>query len=300
MKFGSFKLLFKAILLKFLPVTFITLIIAILRGMRFRMKSKIIKNKNVSIFANAPSLSSDIKRVPVSGDIMGVNHLADTEFFVKYKPSLYLLLDYYFWDKSVDLNYKLKRDKLYKNLNNLTSWQLNLYLPSFADISYISSKINNKNINIKPFNSFYIRNSQNIYPLVFKPSKIIRYFWKENIIAPPPMNVAGAALYLSSLLGYKSLYLYGCEMSYFKTLAVDPKTNFVQAVFKHFYGDEKKFMYEHKSNLKKSSLSFELKKWAYIFESFSNLSFFLKEQGIQVFNCNPQSYLDCFEKIYNE
>ena len=69
------------------------------------------------------------------------------------------------------------------------------------------------------------------------------------------------------------------------------------ANFKHFYGEENKVLYEHKSNKKYSSMSFELKKWAYIFDAFSIMSGFLKEEKINVFNCCKTSYLDCFKRI---
>ena len=41
---------------------------------------------------------------------MGVNHLADTDLFVNYKPSYYLLLDYYFWSANVDLVISKKKN----------------------------------------------------------------------------------------------------------------------------------------------------------------------------------------------
>ena len=62
-----------------------------------------------------------------------------------------------------------KRKILFQNLNNKTSWDMNLYIPSFADFKYLKEKITNKNINLIVFNGFYARNSQKVYPLILNP-----------------------------------------------------------------------------------------------------------------------------------
>lgn len=290
----------KLLIKKFLPITFISAVIAILKGYRYKLNQKneyeLNKNKKIAIFANSPSLPEDIKKLSDYNFIMGVNHLADTNFFTDYKPTFYILQDYYFWDTNVSENYIHKRHVTFSNLNEKTDWHIDLFLPSFANLGYIKKVIKNKNITIKVFNGFFARNSQNIYPSIFKPSKLIIYLWKKNFLCPPPINIACTALYLSSLLGFKSIYLFGCEMSYFKTLFVNSKDNRLFAKFKHFYGEEKLDLFKYKNNKVHSNISFELKKWAYIFEGFSNMSYYLKSQNVKVINCSSKSYLDCFDR----
>ena len=290
----------KLLVKKFLPITFISSVISIFKGFRYKLNPEKYythnKNKSIAIFANSPSLPDDIKKLSDCNFIMGLNHLADTNFFNEYKPNFYLLQDYYFWDENVSENYIQKRHLTFSNLNEKTSWHIDLFIPSFADLGYIKKVIKNKNIKIKVFNGFYARNSQNTYPAIFKPSKLMIYLWKKNFLCPPPVNVACTALYISSLMGFRSIFLCGCEMSYFKALSVDSSDNRLFAKFKHFYGEEKVDLYKHKNNKVNSNMTFELKKWAYIFEGFTNISHYLKMLNVRVINCSSKSYLDCFKR----
>ncbi len=188
------------------------------------------KNTTCVVLGNGPSLKADIKNILLKKDVdfFCVNHFAESEHFSNLKPIHYALFDPYFWAADSHDKLKVKRDQLFNVLNNNVHWEMFLYIPRNANLSYLQKKITNPNIKLKQ--------------LQVVPISAVHYHKLPDIIlegkyGPPACNVIIYGVYLSIMAGYTLIELYGADLSFTEDVVVDQKNNQLLIEYRHFYGE---------------------------------------------------------------
>lgn len=269
---------------------------SIFQGLRFRRESFDIE-ESVDLIVNGPSLMHSIDEISVSKRAsMVVNDFADFEYFEQIKPKYYVIQDSSFWQKGVMPYYDEKRLNTYNALSEKTKWEMILFLPRVAGVSFVRKHIKNDNIRIVTYHAQYLVNCAKEFRSYTEPKKWLFYLWKKNILAPPPENVLVGATYVAFLGGAKEIFLYGADMSFFKGLEVDQESNEVGILHSHFYGDEFHRHFKDKMGKAPTTMSYELEKWAKVLRTMAILNDFYDLNGLKVINQSKHSYLDMFAR----
>jgi hypothetical protein len=100
-------------------------------------------------------------------------------------------------------------------------------------------------------------------------------------------NVLIAALLLAIYSDYKHIYLMGAESDWMKNIWVDEQ-NRLRLKDTHFYDTEDRIL-----SVKMHEQCIAL---YYAFKSYMNIAEYSKRCGIKIYNANPLSFIDAFEK----
>lgn len=257
-------------------------------------------DESINLIVNGPSLSESIDEISASGrPCMVVNHFADSDYFNCLRPRYYVIQDSYFWQQGALPLYDEKRKNTYKAITEKVKWPIIIFIPSFADASYVRKQILNDNVKILIYNARYFNECCGELRSYLKPKKWLFYLWRKNILAPPPENVLVGASYVSFLGGVKEAFLYGADMSVFKGLEVDQETNEVLISEPRFYSTESRPSFKDKLGNTPTTMSHELEKWAKVFKAISILNEFYEDNSFKIINRSKQSYLDMFCRSLN-
>ncbi|MFA0083562.1 hypothetical protein AB4383_16185 [Vibrio breoganii] len=247
-------------------------------------------NDTCVVIGNGPSLTNDMKElIEKDGvDYFCVNHLAESEFFTLLKPNKYTLLDPYFWSKDTDEKLKRKRENLFEALNDKVTWEMFLFLPRNADSNYLKSRIKNDHVIIVKLD---------VVPIIeLHHAKLPNIFLKGKY-APPTCNVIIYAMYLAILSRYKSIELYGADLSFTEDVIVDQKTNQLQIEYKHFYG---KSTFEPLLQNPQRIVPFTMEslyKTTYLtFYAHNLLSKMAQLAGVRIVNRSSYSLIDAYDR----
>lgn len=265
-------------------------------GLRFRKRLNPVEN-TINVLMNGPSLAGSIEEISRSKHpSLAVNHFVNSPMFSKFRPKYYLVQDGYFWQQDVLPEYLEKQNDFYFAINKLVAWQLTLYLPSFANVEFIKSKITNELISIEVYNAGFFVLLRSNFDSYLNNAPWLFWLWRTNYLAPPPENVLVGALYSLYLSGCKHIKIYGADMSFFIKLQVDQRDNTVGVIQSHFYGEKFVPAFFDKQNIYRNSLSQELSKWAKVFYTFEILAAFFKKENIKITNRSSFSFIDSFER----
>lgn len=213
--------------------------------------------KKIYICALGPSLKSvDLNKL--DGDSFVVNNffkLADT--YPNFIPTYYLWVD----------------DGIYRNQSEMekAKYAMNLYQPKGTRF-IINSKANHAEFvkNVDGDKLYYMSTFRG----EFHPNKD----YDMTKIMPVSGNVASFAILLSILMGYKEIYLLGCDFSSFTT----PKPL-------HCYNDN--------NETKTLSLAQDLLAYAHVAKYHERLQELAERKGVHIFNATRGSLIDAYEKI---
>lgn len=259
----------------------------------FRYYPTPISCKSIDILVNGPSLKQDLETYDRKGKrILVVNQFVRHESFQKLKPDYYLIQDPYFWDETIQGHWSEKRNITIQLLNERVNWEINLILPDKAK-NYFETKINNKKIKITYFKEVPL-------PSYLKKKKTYNYLLRIlldfNIISAANSNVLLTAIYLAIYSKTKEINIFGADMSFFKTLIVNQRNNYVGIEEQHFYGNEFFEISLSKHAMVKSTLSDQLSKWANIFKEFERLSHYASDKGVKLSNKSSYSLIDSINR----
>lgn len=252
-----------------------------------------ISKKSINILLNGPSFSYD--KIENLGAInLVTNQFSTHEAYTLIKPEIYLFCDSFYWDESVSDFYKSRSSLAIEEINNKTSWEMEIWVPDFIkDGEQFINKFHNKNIKFNFFNArFSILFS---YGILRRLGKLIEFLWDKRIIAPPPHNVLLYCLYASKLLRIKKISLYGADQDYFKGFAVNENNELTKVTSYHNETLFKK-IYTDKKDLKISNIGDELIRQGELFKLISRYGNMLTKSGYKVKNMNKDSMIDCFPK----
>ncbi|ELB2967153.1 hypothetical protein QI724_004677 [Vibrio parahaemolyticus] len=241
-----------------------------------------------TVLGNGPSLKSDINNISKDTDVIAVNHFSESEHFTTLKPNKYILIDSYFWDEATHSSLVEKRDKLFKDLNELVSWKMQLIIPDFADIAFIQGNIKNSNIAVKVLRAI----PSNVTNIKYGPIAL-----SSGIVAPPAVNVLIFAVYVAILCEYDSVEIFGADMSFHNDVHVDQDNNQLYMVYKHFYGKEEKLpLLENPQKIKPFNMTDLMRLTFLTFYAHQLLNKWAELKEVKVVNRSNFSMIDAYPR----
>lgn len=268
-------------------------ILLILFFSRFRAAKKISKLKIdrkgrcISLIAGGPStkeiLTSRCDLLDQT-DLVVVNFFGNTDDFFKYKPKYYVLLDPTFFypnfankglnEASTENKKRVQVNKLLENLGKV-DWNMTLFIPYINDLSFI----NNPFISVIEFNT----------TRVVGFDRFQNWMYRHNQGLPNSRNVITPAMLLMINLGYKDIYLYGCEFSWTKTMDVDPENGRFFFNDSHFY-NKSEFRY-----FDKGAFHWWLDSMSEYLTGVEQIAKYAVSEDVKIVNRTKGSFIDCFE-----
>lgn len=263
------------------------------KGAAYKVRSlkKERNGRSATILANGPSARDILaNRIDLLGntDILVLNYFGNTDMFFELKPSYYIMLDpvlFNFDFRNPGLNEapndegRIVGIQLMENFKKV-NWKMTLFVPAI--------------FNNKIFRSCFDDNS-NIRVVPFYSTRILGYNWFCNYMykraqgVPSSRNVIIPALLLMILAGYKTIYLYGCEFSWTKTMDVDPDNG------RMFFNDSHFYKKEEIRYFGKGAYLWWLKAISEMLEGVEKIALFANTRGVHIINRTKGSFIDAFD-----
>ena len=255
-------------------------------------KIKFIKNnKKCIVLGNGPSLKEDfdvIENHIEDYDFCCVNNFVLSPYFDKFKPTKYIFQDTYFWQENAHEDWIKQRNETYLLLNEKVNWNMQVFIPMHADKTFFTQKITNPKIEIIQLKVVSMSDAQ---------SNFAYKLFDSGYFRPCPWNVLITAIYLSIHTKYDEIDIYGADMSFYKDVDVDQKTNDLILRTKHFYGEEKYEVYKHNpEKTRKVAIHELMDTQACIFFAHRVLDGYAKKLKIQIVNKSSYSLIDSYER----
>ncbi|MGI0440279.1 hypothetical protein ACRE1S_07135 [Helicobacter himalayensis] len=266
-------------------LAFVKLLLCNLHLLPSIKSSKDAQNKELFIIANAPSLQQDIKGFEgflAQKDVLMLNNSILQPIFQTLKPKYYVLMDSaYFVGNAYQVvsnrSFAFQRELFEKTLRALrhTNQTLTLFVPS---IWRDRLKIDNPNITLQTYGVFKFEGFKWLEKL----------FFSRAFAVPSHSCVLIPSIICALRLGYKKVYLLGCEQSAFKGYEVDCN-NALRLEYKHFY-KEKDTSYE----LERTNIADSLYADSEIFKAYRTINELFANR---IVNCASVSYIDAFPRV---
>lgn len=245
------------------------------------------ENKSIRILATGPSLTKEIEdlreRGLLSSELLFVmNFFASTDLFVELKPSRYCLADPIFFNIV-----RIKEERfqnLFRRLNELVSWDMNLYI-SNVSIDVARQIFTNKKITLIPISTLHFEGFQSKRNL----------FYKRGIATPSFVNVLIMIEYICLNEGFKKIYLYGADHTFLNNLIVDDD-NVLRVEDTHFYGSQKVFAAVHKDGTPWGVSEYIYNKYL-TFVEHEVMRRYADYLGAEIINCTKCSWIDAYVRI---
>lgn len=254
--------------------------------------------KSCLLVMNGPSLnkSTELMESSAADAAFAVNYFAESEYFAKVRPDFYVLQDSHFWREDVLDCFNESRAKTFQALNEKTDWPMTIFLPSAcARRDWVRSRFTNPNIDVRFWNSGFLRRRRSEYGYLGKSSTLFR-LWASEWASPPRDNVLMACLYLAERLGFEDLSIIGADFSFFLEMTVDQETNQVGRRIEHFYGEEFAPIYLGNTGKVPTTMAHEMLRWYRMFRGLEMLKLYLDTRCVRVLNRSTESFIDCFDR----
>lgn len=265
------------------------------------------------VLGNGPSLRAVLDKNPSFFEgkhVCVVNSFSTTPEFLLIKPISYFIKDgLFFWINEDEFNnpeYTWREkvspgekhvviavSKAIRELNEKTTWPLNLYIPFEAKGSFFQKYISgNKNINIVYFNNIKIEGFQWF---------TYNFAYPNGRGNPQFQNVVLMALFQKINEGFRTIYLSGVNANFHQYLKVGDD-NAVYTEQHHFYDKEptKNVITNRAANGK-----YEYQPLWQQFLSLSKLMYGFKvledysaHKNVKIYNTTKESFIDAFERKY--
>ena len=249
------------------------------------------KGRAVSIIANGPSardIVNNRRDLLKDTDLLVLNNFGNQDYFFELKPKYYILLDPIFFDLSFinkGLDEKTNNGswnegkKLKENFIKV-DWDMTLLLPSgWTNTNVLKQYANNTHIKVVQYNATRV--------LGFDGFQNRMYYRGEGI--PSSRNVIIPAMIALGIMGYKTIYLYGCEFSWTKTMDVDHKNG------KMFFNDSHLYSNDENRYFGKGAYLWWLKVITEDLEATDQVAKFANKYGIHIVNRTKGSFIDSFD-----
>lgn len=253
-------------------------------GRPFSKQPQVPHEENrVTILANGPSAKEIIEKRPellTSCDLLAMNDAATSAYFQRLSPNYYILLDpaYFGAPLKGDPNYWKVVERVYNSLESV-SWKMTLFLPMDKRASIIVNRFStHKYIKIARYSATRIKG--------FDWFQMWAY--RRGMGVPSSRNIIIPALLIMMNLGYNTIYLYGAEFSWTKTMDVDENNGRIYINDRHFYKNEEK------RYLNKGSYIIWLRSISEMLMGLEQVGKYAKSKDITVINRTRGSFIETF------
>ena len=251
------------------------------------------EGKSLYILANGPSLRQMYEKnidFFVDKNVLCVNLIAETEFYTKLKPLIYVIID----GVPLGTDHNMTEDEknvarvTRESIVNKTDWEMYLVLPYASKGSRLAEEAEkNKHIHVVFVNT-------NVYK---GKSVAIEYFlWNKFWCCPRMDNVLVASIFYGILMRFNEIFLYGSDHDWIKSIEVDDK-NRVFDCSKHVYEeDNAKILFRIPNENRCKKFGELLKDWASVWNTYYILNDFAKKNKISIYNATKNSLIDAFPR----
>lgn len=242
------------------------------------------EHDNVRLWGNGNSLQDIIneKSNQLDFDHVVVNRFVLSNFYVDLKPKYYVLADDHFFSTNEGQSILMK-------IRDCTTWEMVLFVPfSRQHNKSVRQIFEGSSVKVVTFNQRVYQGPQCVKKLLFN----------LQLSMPVAQNVMVAAIYLSIILGYSNIELFGVEHSWTQCLIVN-HDNQVCLVNPHFYDTEAKQSLTFKEIQGTDydwPMHLVLRSYARMFESYWELKDYATSKQCVILNCTPNSFIDAFKK----
>lgn len=252
------------------------------------------KNRNgkaATILANGPSareIVSSRRELLVGTDLLVLNDFGNTDSFFELKPIYYILLDPAYFDyefRNPGLNETNEdtsrtRERLLMENFRKVDWEMTLFIPSLYKVTEVR-RLFDSNPCIKVVAYYATR--------IIGFDGFQNYMYRRAQGVPSSRNVIIPAILLMTLLGYKTMYLYGCEFSWTKTMDVDHEKGQLFFNDRHFYSkDEIRYF-------GKGAYLWWIDAISEMLHAIENVEKYARSIGTHIVNRTKGSFIDTFE-----
>ena len=238
--------------------------------------------ENCCVLGNGPSLKDDLDNRIVryeGNDVFCVNMFCSSEFFRIIKPRFYFLIDGSYFSPTTERNKALVRE-LIKAFQEV-DWEMFLMISTLSvSGGELLNSLNNDNIKLIKLNSTEVNG--------FKGFR--RFFYRKRMGMPRCQTVVNFALCAAVNMDYKNIYLYGADHTWTRDLFVD-KDNVV------CYGDRHVYNKNLAIVKKNNNFAYLLGQFAKMFQAHYLIEDYSKSQGVKIWNCSSDTFLDAYERI---
>lgn len=249
--------------------------------------------KHFVILGNGPSLDSELKRLDPSirekADLICVNHFPSSDAYTEVQPRFYVTGAPDLWLDDIDQHFVDDSNKLFTNIAQKTTWDLELFIPFEAKKYKRWQKLleENEHVHIRYYNNNAVEGFNSIN----------YYTYKRQLGMPRPHNVMIPCLSLSLQPQMESILLLGVGHTFLKEIWVTDD-NEVLIHQQHFYDKENSEAKPlDKRGKGKRNLYELLSKLTLAFYGYHVIKAYADSLNVKVYNGTKGSYIDAFERI---
>lgn len=260
-------------------------------GRKVRRLKKDRQGRAATLLANGPSakeIVTERKDLLKNTDLMVLNDFGNTTMFFELKPAYYILLDPAYFDyeftnpglnEDNSDNSRSRERQLMDNFKKV-DWDMTLFVPAIYKEKNVTALFDaNPKIKVIPYYATRVLGYEGFQNFMYKRAQGL----------PSSRNVIIPAMMLMPLLGYKTVYLYGCEISWTKTMDVDPENGRMFFNDRHFYSkDEIRYF-------GKGAYLWWLEAILEMLKGVEQVAKFADYYGVRIINRTKGSFIDAFE-----
>lgn len=252
------------------------------------------KDKPIYVLGNGPSLKTlladmEADFAPYSeSEFFVVNDFVHDSRFALLRPRYYCLSDFLFFMNTI---YSDRGHRVMQGLAEKVDWPMLLFIPwCQRKSSYLLPIGENPNIRIVTFH----------HPTYWGIELLRHFLLKKGLGNGEFGTVILNAIYVSLMLGYKQIYVYGIEHTFFENLVVN-RDNVLCTKVKHFYSEKEEWkpLLEHypgPMENKPFTMAEFLKDKSILFQGHQIMNRFAKACGASIYNCTLGSMVDAYER----
>jgi len=285
------------------------LLIIIFRNRRTDNLNLSLKNREIAILVNGPSLEKDYQTYLIDGsfskdkDFMVVNEFACSSLYEKIQPKFYVYFDPIMFDDDTkeELVINLRNENIY-NICEKTTWGMNLLVPSYARKSRFVREISkSKYVSILLFNNV---------PLFRSFNYLDHFLYDHGLGNMPFRNSLTCALFQSIRMNYSRIFIFGADHSWHENLKLSEANELLRKE-SHFYQKEMDEVFQRREqpvsqykykNYKRfnSDKKIKIHEEFYIISQVLSEYYVLKEYSdkkkIKIINLSSKSWIDAFPR----
>lgn len=248
------------------------------------------KEQRIFVLVNGPSLNETLEfgvEELKQEEVICVNHMVQSPYFIQLRPRYYVMIyDGFFSvkDHSVKENMELKT--LWK-LQQQTTWEMYLIVPTKAKTARIFQDIISKNKNIKicyinciEFNGFaWVQN----------------FFRDKQLVSFACYNVLSASIFSAIVLGYQTIYILGADHNYHRDLRVDQDNHVIRSD-PHFYDIQHDDKILRWADGRAVTMYEQMQGLADTLREYAKIEAYARKRNVIINNLTPNSSIDVFKK----
>lgn len=273
--------------------SFVSLLKVAIRG-RYATRLPERKRPVCSVLGNGPSLNESLAEqfdFIRQTEIVCVNNFAHADVFPRLQPQNYVISDpnyFVFSEQTTD------RDDIRQTLSvflERVNWPMTLYVPHFANGSYLLRKIEqgNSKITVVYFNYTVVRGFR----------WLIYWLYANGLGMPQAQTVIIAALTLMINRKFDTIYLFGADTSWHEQIRLNEQNQLLIKQL-HFYDKPKDVthqpVYSDAQRQRTFSMASQFLSLHKVFRGYEVLRDYADHQNVRIVNASTKSYIDAFER----